>query len=186
MPSLPPSLNQDLLDSYRQLVAKVDGLCQNIHADLRDAIVCRPGCAACCQHLSLFWVEGANLALALAALPKAQQEEIRSLAREHSTGNRCPLLKDNRCLLYATRPLICRTHGYPLLINEGDQRRIDHCPENFHGLSAIPGSDIIDTERLATILVAVNGKFMAEAFATPPTEPRLTLAQFLLLPISPT
>lgn len=63
--------------------------------------------------------------------------------------------------MYDRRPVICRTHGLPLLIRgEGEERR-DCCPKNFvgHSLGDLPGSDLLDLERLNTILVAVNMVF---------------------------
>lgn len=170
------------LDNYHALVERVDALARRIEAEFRAQIACRRGCDACCRHLSLFWVEAVALAQALETLPEAAAERLREGARRAVAGGPCPLLEDGACLLYAARPLICRTHGLPLLAGEGEARRIDYCPENFRDVERLPAGAVIDLERLNTMLVAINALFISEVFhGQPPGQERLTIAEALLL-----
>ncbi|OHB29015.1 MAG: iron-sulfur cluster-binding oxidoreductase [Desulfuromonadaceae bacterium GWC2_58_13] len=170
------------LDNYRQLVTKVDALCAGIGEKYREQIVCRKGCDACCRHLSLFWVEGVALALALQTLPHEEVESIRRRARQATPDGPCPLLENSRCLLYPARPIICRTHGLPLFGDRDGERFIDTCPENFKGLDSLPATAVIDLELLNTILTTINGLFVSEAFPDgAPAEDRVTIAESLLL-----
>ena len=170
------------LGNYRTLVEKIDQFCQGITAAHREQIACRAGCAGCCRHLSLFPVEACNVALAIARLPDTQQ---RIALAQAGDDDRCPLLQAERCLIYAHRPIICRTHGLPLLIQEQDTQRIDYCPENFHGIDTLPGTSIINLELLNRSLTAINALFVNESgFDLPMGNGRLTIAELLreLLP----
>jgi Fe-S-cluster containining protein len=170
------------LANYRTLVERVDALTRRIEAEFRAQISCRRGCDACCRHLSLFWVEGAALAMALDALPEALAEGIRKRARRAAADGPCPLLDAGACLLYAARPIICRTHGLPLLAGAGEARRIDYCPENFRTIDTLPAGAVIDLDRLNTPLAAINSLFVSEVFhGQAPGQERLTIAEALLL-----
>lgn len=169
------------LTNYRTLVARVDALCRQIEADFRSQIVCRRGCDACCRHLSLFRVEAVNLAQALHGLPGPEAARIRDRARRSVADGPCPLLENGVCQLYAARPIICRTHGLPLLLGEGEMR-VDYCPENFRGLDALPAAAVIDLERLNTTLAAVDSLFVSAVSPDRlPVGERLTIAAALLL-----
>ena len=79
-----PEGKLDLLHNYRDLVAKVDELCRRTTEEFGPHLACRPGCAACCRHITLSRVEGAALVEAVGALPAATADEIRSRARSAS------------------------------------------------------------------------------------------------------
>jgi uncharacterized protein len=163
------------LENYLALVQRVDELCGTTHARFQGEITCHPGCDACCRHLSVFAVEGAALAEALRALPEPEAAVIRETAVSATAEGSCPLLKNGLCLLYRARPIICRTHGLPLLISRDGESGVDFCPENFKGLESIPGSAVIDLERMNSILAAVNSLFL-QSFPGPE---RLTVAEAL-------
>lgn len=152
-----------MLKNYLTLVDRVDDLCQRATEEFRAHIACRAGCDGCCRHLSLFRVEAFALARALNDLPAEQAARVREQAAQILPGDPCPLLANGHCLLYAARPIICRTHGLPLLTRkENGEQLIDFCPLNFQGLDSLPGSAIIDLDRLNTTLTAINALFVAE------------------------
>ena len=150
------------LGNYHTLVTRVDELCAEITGQFGAAIACCPGCAGCCRHISIFPVEGIALAAALRNLPAVEASRIRELARLSPSDAPCPLLEEGRCLLYAARPIICRTHGLPLLTIQDEKRAVDFCPLNFQGVGSLPGHAVIDLDRLNTALTAVNALFVAE------------------------
>lgn len=151
------------LANYHSLLAKVDDLCRGIVERLGTAITCHPGCSSCCQVISVFPVEAVALIEAADRLPKQQLKQLKDhLVRWSEGDERCPLLKDDQCLLYEARPIICRTHGLPILISDGDERRIDVCPHNCQGLDHLPGEAVVDLERLNTLLAAVNALYLRE------------------------
>ena len=162
------------LENYLALIGRVDEMCASTAQRFDAQISCRPGCDACCRHLSIFAVEAKALEAALAALPAAEARLIRDKARNCAPQDPCPLLHEGLCLLYQARPIICRTHGLPLLITrEGGEHGVDFCPENFRGLTSIPGSAVLDLDRLNAALTAINALFLKSN----PGPERLTMAQ---------
>lgn len=169
----------NLLDNYFQMVLHVDALCRGIQDVLSDRITCSEGCSSCCTAITLFPVEAAALHAALEALPDDKGAAIRRQVAAHAEGERCPLLEDHRCLLYAARPIICRTHGLPIIYSEGNERKADCCPLNLsEDEQPLSGSAIIDLDRLNTLLVAVNALFLSHADVSGLPD-RLTIAESL-------
>ncbi|MBK5276241.1 MAG: YkgJ family cysteine cluster protein [Desulfuromonadales bacterium] len=169
---------ENLLDNYHQMLVRVDALCRGIQDALSGRITCSEGCSSCCTAITLFPVEAAALNAALEALPEDQQEAIRRHVAEQAEGERCPLLEHHRCLLYAARPIICRTHGLPIIYNEGNERKTDCCPLNTIEGESVSGSVIIDLDRLNTLLVAVNALYLSHVDREDLPE-RLTIAEAL-------
>lgn len=130
---------------YRQLIEGVDDLTAQLNERYQSHLQCGAGCSGCCHHhLSVFAVEAAVLTEAMQALPVAQQTRIRQQANEvqereaRGESVACPLLVDNLCAVYESRPLICRTQGLPLLYEADDgAQEIDFCPLNFTSDEAI-------------------------------------------------
>lgn len=148
------------LAPYRTLVQKVDTFARQVHRLFADRMSCRRGCADCCLLESVLPVEAASLELALKALPEAVFEGLGSTAGSASTN--CPLLLDGECSIYAARPLICRTHGLPLLIREEKGNSVDVCEKNFVDGGSLPGEAVLDLEALNAALVMINRRFLQE------------------------
>lgn len=170
------------LGNYRALVARVDDLSARIMGRFSSEIACTGGCDSCCRHLTLFPVEAATLLTAFTNLPDHEQIRIRARAGRSLADSPCPLLDDHRCVLYDARPLICRTHGLPLLVTVKDARQIDCCPLNFTGTASLPGDAVIDLDRLNEALVAVNFCFISSpAGSLFRSAERVSIAEALLL-----
>lgn len=150
------------LENYHRLLNKVDQLCEGITTLLGDALTCHAGCSSCCIGISVFPVESAALIEAAGQLPPEQYQQLKHQLSNPQDINRCPLLLDDRCLLYQARPIICRTHGLPILITEEAGRRVDVCPLNCKGMERLPGGALIDLERLNALLVSVNVLYLRE------------------------
>ncbi len=181
-------INSSVLANYRLFVTRLDELCGKITNTLSSAISCRPGCSSCCCHLTVFPVEAAAVTAAVAiklhALPSKEVrllKERTALAKTES----CPFLIESLCLLYEDRPIICRTHGLPLLVRADGEKRLDFCPENFREIASLPGSMVIDIDTLNQTLVAINAKFLKES---PDSrfrgKERFTLAEVIKLALS--
>lgn len=130
---------------YQQLITDVDDLTAQLNERYKAHLQCGAGCSGCCHHhLSVFAVEAAVLQEAIQALPEATQNRIQQQARDvqeqeaRGESVACPLLVDNLCAVYKSRPLICRTQGLPLLYEADDgAQEIDFCPLNFDSDEAI-------------------------------------------------
>lgn len=168
-----------LLDNYHHLVERVDALCHGIEAALGEQITCSAGCSSCCTSITLFPVEGAALREALRARPADEAEAIRQHVSKHASEERCPLLSHHRCLLYEARPIICRTHGLPILYTDAGERRVDYCPHNLTDSESLSGSTIIDLDKLNSLLVAVNSLYLSKTDNSALPE-RLGIAESLI------
>ena len=172
---------KDPLKNYREFVSRVDELCAGIRNILGDQITCFEGCADCCKPISIFPVEAAAIAEELKSLTETEITAIRQRAAEQGENGRCPLLFDKLCSLYKARPIICRTHGFPILFTENGNQRLDYCTLNFtKEKKTLPGSAVIDLDRLNTVLVAINALYVKQARASSDFPERLTIAEAIL------
>jgi Fe-S-cluster containining protein len=155
----------DYLKNYLTFVKKIDAFCNNITTEFQEFILCKPGCSKCCRHLSLFPVEGAALSYAISML----SEDEKALLEKHAEkGDRseCPFLAEDICMIYEFRPVICRTHGLPVMTEGDGKKTIDFCPENFKGVDSLPGSAILNLELINRTLVSINSLFLNEVSET--------------------
>src|SRR5215470_8693479 len=133
------------MSSYKEFIEHVERLTARLQARYSKHLVCRAGCSGCCHHhLSVFAVEGEEARAAVEALPAPIRDRVEEQAREvikrEALGSpvSCPLLINDRCSIYLSRPLICRTQGLPLLMEAEDgEREVDFCPLNFTGAGAV-------------------------------------------------
>lgn len=174
----------ELFKNYRQLVDRIDALCTEIHRTYSDSITCRKGCDSCCRLFSVSWVEAVFLAVSARALSDEWLNFLRNRALTSDGQDTCPLLVDGACILYPYRPIICRTHGLPILIRHGRDVRVDYCPRNFTNATTLTGSGIVDLDRLNDTLAAVNLLFIASyCKGKEPSKERWSIAEALLLEI---
>ncbi|MCB9745895.1 MAG: YkgJ family cysteine cluster protein [Alphaproteobacteria bacterium] len=146
----------DPLRNLKALRHKVDAHASWVMTERAASFACRAGCDACCQtERSVTDVEYAALEAAVAGLDAETLGKLR--ARE---GDACSLLLDGRCAVYADRPIICRSHGLPLVMSG----QLDVCPLNFEGeaLEELPQADVLSVDTVTAILVTLNQLFCSE------------------------
>ncbi len=119
------------IQDYHQLIAALDAEITRIGEMHGATISCGPRCASCCLAFSVLPIEAAFLRQAIAALQPASQEQLGYNLTE--IRDRCPLLIDDLCGIYAARPVICRTQGLPLAYVDEEREAIEvsACPLNF-------------------------------------------------------
>lgn len=169
----------DILANYKQLTDRVDALCRGISDALGEQITCAAGCSSCCTSITVFPVEAAAMKAELEKLPTFQAEEIIRLVSKNADGERCPLLHHDHCLLYAARPVICRTHGLPIIYTVDGEQSSDCCPLNLSDTESVSGIHSIDLDKLNTLLVAINSIYLSDTDISD-GELRLTIAEALL------
>ena len=116
---------------YHRLVAALDAEIARIREIHAATLSCGPRCASCCLAFSVLPLEAASLREALDALPPTIQDRLKC---NLAAGNdRCPLLIDDLCCVYAARPVICRTQGLPLAYvdEEREALEVSACLLNF-------------------------------------------------------
>jgi Fe-S-cluster containining protein len=147
----------DPLKSYLALVEKVDTFFDRVAGRYSDEIKCGPGCDDCCRRiLSLYPFEIDRMMAAAAELEAAGLEGViqRSRRAMEDPEAACPLLQEGRCMIYEARPVICRTHGLPMLVPGEDS--LSMCVYNLKGLEHLDGDCVLDLKPVNQILATVN------------------------------
>ncbi len=153
--------------SYRQFIEQVDRISAKLQGCYSKHLVCRAGCAGCCRHhISVFAVEAEEARAAIETLPTPIRARVEEQAREvikreaQDEPVACPLLVNDRCSIYESRPLICRTQGLPLLMEAEDgAQEVDFCPLNFTEAGAVDDLDedhLVPLEALNLRLALLN------------------------------
>lgn len=169
---------KQLLENYRALVGRVDAHIRNVEGNYKDLIACRKGCDSCCRPLTLFPVEAMAVSLAFERLPENIKNQV--IRQADISKALCPLLIKNSCIIYDDRPVICRTHGFPILIEKDGSPAVDFCPKNFKGIASFPGEMLLSVEQLNQTFFAVNAHFL-ESIETDETLPdRIHISDALL------
>jgi len=114
---------------YQEIRFNIDKHVQALKNEHHKNMACKKGCDMCCLNFNVFPIE-------FDTIKKQVTEEYPEVLNQElpdDIGEKCIFLKDHQCTIYTARPIICRTHGYPLLyMNEaGDQWELSHCELNF-------------------------------------------------------
>ena len=151
------------MQEYDNLRDKVDAQFGHIFDKHQSEMACTQGCHDCCApNLSVTQVEAEMIKGFLKARP-FRVENIKKLIESnphHST--RCEFLKaDGLCSIYEVRPLICRSHGAPVLVQIDAKRDgLDACPKNFkEGMDMLDVGDWIHLETLNTLLGLIDWRY---------------------------
>lgn len=145
-------------DRYHLLTAKVDGFFARVEARHGDQMQCGSGCADCCHtRLTVTAVEAAAIEDHVAAMAPAARAELAVLAERpvDPATIRCAALgDDDRCRIYAARPIVCRSHGAPIKLGAS----VTACHRNFtaRGPAAADPDCVLDQTTLSALVLAVN------------------------------
>ena len=142
---------------YFTLRKEIDSLCESLEKVHEKHLNCKKGCDLCCMAISVFPVEfyaiKAELDFeVLTDLPVPKDEE------------QCRFLVDHSCTIYKSRPLICRTHGLPLLYMsmESDEYELSLCELNFteYDFEDFDEENTYPMDRINSQLYQINKKFV--------------------------
>lgn len=117
-------MKDDLFEQYQIIVDQTDKLTRSLEKTHREHLQCRMGCAFCCMDYSVFPIEF------YAILENLQNIEVG--LNENAGAEDCIFLVNHACTIYGFRPMICRTHGLPLLyMNDTGDWELSACELNF-------------------------------------------------------
>lgn len=163
--TLPPSLHGEARAKLLEALERVSSFVDRIQETCAENLACREGCDGCChQVLNLRAVEAAFLLEGVRLLSPDTASRVWSSLSEIGSDKHCPLLQDGRCVVYAHRPVVCRTHGLPMVRKEASRAVLHCCPENFRGvdLARLPPAFLLDESRLSLLMDAVDALYAVE------------------------
>jgi len=171
-------------ERYQELVRLLDQESLRVKARHGSRIRCRPGCVECCLRFSVLPIEAAVLREAVETL----SEEIQSLIQDQAADRECsscPLLVDELCSVYDSRPVICRTHGLPLAYIDEELQLIEvsACPINFDQQSLFTEEDLLPMDLFNRRLAELNSSFCRERNLR--SQFRVPLVEIFLFPLNP-
>lgn len=116
---------QRIIGKYLLLRENVDNSCSSLHNIHYNFTHCKQGCDECCMNFRLLPIEFYSILLFL------KESKLRNLNSSESES--CPFLTNHSCTIYEHRPIICRSHGLPILDmdQDGDNWELSFCPLNF-------------------------------------------------------
>ena len=156
------------LAGYIDLLKNVDAAMEKLSRLHGPEMKCAPGCDECCRApRSALLIEGFFMSIALRR--KLDESRLNKLLeRACADPETCPFLNgEGLCVIYEARPLICRTHGAPLLVDTGDEVGVSFCRLNFTARDRnepFEQDDVIDTIDINRRLAELNDRFSAGAF----------------------
>ena len=117
------------IEAYTALREEIDQEVAKLERYHQKHLACKKGCDLCCLNFSVFPVEFE----AIRRECGGKFDVHRALDDTGEPGS-CLFLKNHSCTLYASRPIICRTHGLPLFYLNNDNWELSHCELNFTGV----------------------------------------------------
>jgi len=145
--------------AYYNLRDEIDALCESLEKEHSKHLNCKKGCDLCCMAISVFPVEF------YAIKAEADLKSIAELPVPHNDED-CRYLIDHSCMIYSSRPVICRTHGLPLLYMslEGDDYELSCCELNFteFDFEDFTEENTYPMDRINSQLYRINKKFVSD------------------------
>jgi Fe-S-cluster containining protein len=120
----------EIITQYDKHCTWCDSFWQKVRKEYPASITCHAGCSICCELQSVNLLETFLIYQHLYNSSSSVSPNIII-----NSGTNCPFLYENKCQIYAHRPLICRTHGLVLKSREfvsGDYSIT--CPYNFYNV----------------------------------------------------
>ena len=139
---------------YLALRDEVDKLCSNLYSVHSESMLCKSGCDDCCMNFGILSIEFSYILSVL----KAEKHKFKRV----NDSQTCPFLIDHQCSIYIHRPLICRTHGYPILQMGESELELTFCHLNFKEVedSYFQESDCFGQDLYNSKLYMLNQEFV--------------------------
>lgn len=146
---------KELFEKYEQLISQTDQLTASLEKMHKPHLQCKLGCSFCCMDYSVFPLEFH------AIRERLQTREVS--IHEEAGEEECIFLVNNACTIYAFRPMICRTHGLPLLyMNDTGDWELSACELNFTDFEEeFHSGNTFPQDRYNSSLFMLNKAFVA-------------------------
>lgn len=116
---------QKIINKYLMLREEVDTACISLHKIHSNYTCCKQGCDECCMNFRLLPIEFYSILFSV--------KEEKNMNLNDINSESCPFMIKHSCSIYQHRPIICRSHGLPILDmdQEGENWELSYCPLNF-------------------------------------------------------
>lgn len=142
---------ENVLEKYNQLGAYCENFWKRVSKKFAKDIACHAGCGICCELQSVNLLEAYSITR---SLPRDY------CALESIQNCKCVFLCNDVCTIYASRPIICRTHGLIIKSVEFTSDCSITCPYNFSECdSEIAPEAILDIDRVTENMMKLNYAF---------------------------
>lgn len=142
-----------------EVQAKVDAFFARVATRHGEDMQCTTGCSDCCHvRLTVTHVEADAIRGELETWTNERRARLAANALA-APPDRCAALDaGGRCLVYASRPITCRSHGAPIRMRPEGARSlpvVQSCHRNFTHTTPDPDC-VIDQETLSALTLAVD------------------------------
>lgn len=151
----------DPIQRYFDLIRRIATDAKRLTALHGGDITCRTGCTDCCVNLTVFPVEFHAIRLAMT------RAGVKLDADAFDPAAVCGFLHEGLCRIYPFRPIICRTHGLPILYLDDASGQytweVSFCELNFTGRDSLEFTEdtLLNIEGINTELSRINRDFIA-------------------------
>ncbi len=115
-----------IFDQYKLLRAEIDNHSKELEKEHQEQMQCKKGCDMCCMDYSILPIEFHSI------LNDLKEKKIVPEISAKTKDGDCIFLINHVCTIYNQRPIICRTHGLPLLfMNDSNEWELSACELNF-------------------------------------------------------
>lgn len=138
-----------------ELAAKIDAFFARVEGRHGSEMQCQTGCSDCCHvRLTITATEASALRTEIATWAADRRAAL--VANARASTDRCAALDPGgRCLVYAARPVVCRSHGVPIRMRLDSLPVVQSCHRNFTELT--PDADcVLDQSTLSALVLAVD------------------------------
>jgi len=144
------------INKYIELRTDISELSDKLSALHKKEMACKKGCSSCCMNFQVLPVEYFSILNQLKENPPQQLKELDVEAED------CSFLTEDVCQMYEARPIICRTHGLPLLFmnEEGDAWELSACPMNFTDFEDFHAENTFPQDTYNSKLFLINKEFI--------------------------
>jgi Fe-S-cluster containining protein len=151
---LTDDLYSEIFTDYHKLREDADLICSSLTSVHLKNLNCAPGCHKCCMDFSIFPVEFYSI------LKESVGKKIKT--RDAAPEEECLFLLDGLCSIYEFRPLICRTHGLPMLYMGEEEWELSYCDLNFtdRNQTEFTESNTFPQDLYNSELFLINRKFI--------------------------
>lgn len=148
----------EITKKYLEIRNTIDKTAAKLEAGHKKHMKCKAGCDMCCMDYSILPVEFYYIK------DELLNSEISNESFSSKNETECVFLKDHRCTIYNVRPVICRTHGLPLLFMTGDNWELSACELNFteFDLEEFNEDNTFPQDRFNSQLFMLNKKFISQ------------------------